>query len=104
MSESTPYKITYSNWLEFESRTLAFRNKELFDITNTPTHIPFVGHWNVNRKQLSVQKAKELVKHENKIVDVSGLQWYEQEKCNWVFNLKQPPLETDSVSTLLHVV
>ncbi len=75
MNEPTPYKIIYSNHFEFEGRTLAFRKQELFDITNLPKHIPFVGHWNVNRKQLSKSKAKELVKMEPKVIDVSDLQW-----------------------------
>ena len=88
MNIQNPYIITYSNWFEFEGKVLAFRNKELFDITTIPKLIPFVGHWNVNRKQLSKMKAKELVRNRPKEVDVSDLQWYEQEKLNGVFNLK----------------
>ena len=87
MSDTIPHKIIYSNWFEFEGRTLAFRKGELFDITGIPKHIPFVGHWNVNRKQLSKSKAQELVKQEPKEVDVSELQWYQQEQLNGVFNL-----------------
>jgi hypothetical protein len=87
MSDEKPYIITYSNWLEFEGRILAFRKGELFDITTTPKHIPYVGYWNVNRKQLSKSKAKELIKNEPKSVDISYLQWYQQEQLNGVFNL-----------------
>lgn len=87
MTDEKPYIITYSNWFEFEGRTLAFRKGELFDITETPKHIPFVGHWNVNRKQLSKARAKELIKNEPKNVDISHLQWYQQEQLNGVFNL-----------------
>ena len=87
MSNSIPYIITYSNWFDFEGKTLAFRKGELFDITNVPKHIPFVGHWNVSRKQLSKGKAQELVKQELKEVDVSSLQWYQQEQLNHIFNL-----------------
>ena len=35
------YFITYSNYLIFENRLLAFRNKLLFDITNTPILVNF---------------------------------------------------------------
>jgi hypothetical protein len=87
MSEEKPYIITYSNHFEFEGRVLAFRKKELFDITETPKHIKFVGHWNINRKQLSISKAKELIKQEPKQVDVTSLQWYRQIELNECFNL-----------------
>jgi len=33
------YFITYSNYLIFENQILAFRKKELFNITNLPTLI-----------------------------------------------------------------
>lgn len=89
MIEEKPYIITYSNWFEFEGRVLAFRKKELFDITETPKHIPFVGHWNINRKQLTITKTKELIKHEPKQVDVSNLQWYIQIELNECFNLEK---------------
>lgn len=87
MNTEKPYIICYSNWFKFEGRVLAFRKQELFDITSTPKHIPFLGHWNINRKQLSKLKAKELVINEEKQVDVSDLQWYQQEQLNHVFNL-----------------
>lgn len=92
MSDGTPniYTITYSNYLEFEGRVLAFRKQQLFDITDSPKHIPFneiAQAWIVNRKQLSKSKAKQLIKNEPKEVDVSNLQWYIQEQLNEVFNL-----------------
>lgn len=87
MNEQKPYTITYSNSFEFEGCLLAFRKKELFDITQTPTHIKFLGHWNVKRKQLSVLKAKKLITNKPVIKDISHLQWYQQENLNHVFNL-----------------
>lgn len=81
------YIITYSNSFEFNGRLLAFRKRELFDITDTPTHIPFIGHWNVKRKELSVSKAKELCQQKEVKKDVSNLQWHWQERLNHVFNL-----------------
>lgn len=73
MRDEKPYIITYSNWFEFEGKILAFRKQELFDITETPKHIPFVGHWNINKKQLSKARVKELIKNEPKSVDISNL-------------------------------
>lgn len=87
MSNEIPYIITYTNSFEFNGRLLSFRKKELFDITETPTHIPFVGHWNVKRQQLSKSKAKELIKNIQIKKDVSEMQWYIQEELNHVFNL-----------------
>jgi hypothetical protein len=88
MSIENPYIIKYSNSFTFNGRLLAFRKGELFDITNTPKHIPFVGHWNVDRKQLSFKTAESLVKNIGVKKDVSNLQWYLQEELNHVFNLK----------------
>ena len=87
MTEEKPYIITYSNSFEFNGILLAFRKKELFDITEIPKHIPFLGHWNINRVQLSISKAKELCKPNEVKKDVTCLQWFEQEKLNGVFNL-----------------
>lgn len=84
------YFITYSNSLNFEGILLAFRKKKLFDITGIPKYVPFnknANCWLVNRKQLSISKAKELVKNHNVVIDVSELQWYQQENLNHVFNL-----------------
>jgi hypothetical protein len=75
--EKPLYIITYSNHLEFNNRTLAFRNKELFDITGIPSHIPFNlndRYWSVKGKQLTISKAQELIKKEPKEVDVTDLQ------------------------------
>ena len=68
---------------------MAFRKKELFDITDIPKHIEFNGHWVVLRKELSVKLSKELLKNEPVTVDVTDLQWYEQERINHVINYKQ---------------
>lgn len=79
------YFITYSNYLIFENRVLAFRNKLLFDISNTPILVKFnesANAWLINRKHLSKSKAKELLIMQPKIKDVSDLQWYQQEKLN----------------------
>lgn len=85
------YFITYSNYLIFENQILAFRKKELFNITNIPTLIEYNSNancWIVNRKHLSKSKAKSLIINEPKKVDVSNLQWYQQEQLNYVFNLR----------------
>lgn len=85
------YFITYSNYLIFEKQILAFRKKELFNITNIPTLINFnesSNAWIVNRKHLSKKKASELIVNEPKRVDVSNLQWYQQINLDNVFNLK----------------
>ena len=87
MTTEKPYTITYSNSFEFNGRLLSFRKKELFDISELPKHIPFLGHWNVNRKELSLKRAKELLTNNPITKDISDLQWYEQEKLNGVFNL-----------------
>jgi len=86
------YFITYSNYFEFENRVFAFRKKELFDITNLPIHMPLKdnnnckGYW-INRKWLSLSSIEKLVKIDEKKVDVSDLQWHQQENFNYVFNL-----------------
>jgi hypothetical protein len=85
------YIITYTNFLIFEGRKLAFRKKELFDIsTNIPSHIPFnsiANCWLINRKQLTKSKAKELITMRPIEVDVTSFQWFVQEQLNHVFNL-----------------
>lgn len=84
------YFITYSNHLFFANKTLAFRNKLLFDITNVPTLINFNEknkYWLVNRHQLTKSKAKEIYINEPKIVDVTGLQWNIQINLDKCFNL-----------------
>jgi hypothetical protein len=84
------YFITYSNYLIFENRVLAFRNKLLFDISNTPILVKFneaANAWLINRKHLSKSKAKELLINEPKQIDVSHLQWYNQINLDKCFNL-----------------
>ena len=84
------YKITYSNSFEFEGVLLAFRKKELFNISNLPIHIPFnklANAWLIKRKQLTLSKAKERMTNNHVTVDLSELQWYQQEQLNHVFNL-----------------
>jgi|WetSurMetagenome_2_1015567.scaffolds.fasta_scaffold495021_2 hypothetical protein len=84
------YKITYNYTLEFEGVLLAFRKKELFDISKLPIHIPFnktASAWLINRKQLTLSKAQELTTNKQVTVDVTDMQWYQQEQLNHVFNL-----------------
>lgn len=84
--------IIYSNYFELENRVFAFRKKQLFDITNLPKLIELkdnnscLGYW-INRKWFTLSKLKPLIKSEEKIVDVSDLQWYEQLHLDHVFNL-----------------
>ena len=84
--------IIYSNHFELENRVFAFRKKHLFDITNLPKLIELkdnnncLGYW-INRKWFTLSKLKPLVKTEEKIIDVSSLQWFEQMHLIGVFNL-----------------
>ena len=86
------YFIIYSNYFELEGKVFAFRKKQLFDITNIPKHLKLkdnnncMGYW-INRKWFTLSKLKPLVNIENKIIDVSDLQWYDQIKLDHVFNL-----------------
>lgn len=86
------YFITYSNYFKLENRVFAFRKKELFDITNIPTHIELKdnnnckGYW-INRKWFSLSKLENLIVKEKVIKDVSSLQWYKQINLDYVFNL-----------------
>lgn len=85
------YIITYSNYLIFENQTLAFRKKELFNISGIPKLIEFninANCWIVNRKHLSKSKASELLIKDSKQVDVSSLAWNHQINLDYVFNLK----------------
>jgi len=84
--------IIYSNYFELENRVFAFRKKQLFDITNLPTLVNLkdnnncLGYW-INRKWFTLSKLNLLIKKEQKIVDVSSLQWYQQIELDCVFNL-----------------
>jgi hypothetical protein len=86
------YFINYSNYFYFEGRIFSFRKQELFDITSTPIHIPLKdnnqckGYW-VNRKWLSQSRIEDIIIREPKKIDVSQLQWYDQIKLDYVFNL-----------------
>lgn len=84
--------ITYSNWFEFCGQILSFKNKELFNITNIPKWIPFNYHancWIINGNQLTIARAKGLIKHEPKHIDVSDLQWSSQIELTGCFNLEK---------------
>ena len=89
----TTYIITYSNHFEYNGKILSYRKKVLFDITNIPNALFITnnngshGYW-INRSWLSESKIKELIKQEPISVDVTQLQWYQQENLNHVFNLK----------------
>ena len=82
--------IVYSNYFYFEGRTLSFRKKQLFDITNIPFNIPLKdnnkckGYW-INRKWLTQSKIEDIVVRERKKIDLSSLQWYQQIKLDQVF-------------------
>jgi len=84
------YFIKYSNHFELENKTFAFRKKRLFDITNIPVLMNLKdnnncqGYW-INRKWFTLSKLKPLVRMEERIVDVSELQWYLQLKLDYVF-------------------
>lgn len=84
-----PYIITYSNLIEFEGCKLAFRKKELFNIDGIPTYVKRTNQgWWIGRKLLTQGKAKELITNKQTDIDVSFMQWYDQEQLNHVFNLK----------------
>ena len=86
------YSITYSNYFILEVTTFSFRKKQLFDITETPKLTKLknnnncLGYW-INRKWYSLSRLKDFVLKEEKIVDVSNLQWHEQINLDHVFNL-----------------
>ncbi len=86
------YSITYSNYFILEGRTFSFRKKQLFDIIETPKLIELkdnnncLGYW-INRKWYSLSRLKDFVLKEEKIVNVSNLQWHEQINLDHVFNL-----------------
>lgn len=84
------YFITYSNSFRFEGILLAFRRKQLFNITNTPLLIPYnekASCWLVNRKQLTISKIKQIATTNPVKVDVSTLQWNIQINLDYCFNL-----------------
>ena len=86
------YFITYSNYFKIENRTFAFKNKVLFDITETPKYLELkdnngsLGYW-INKRWYSLTKIKPLIIQKTIVVDVSHLQWYEQLNLNFLFSL-----------------
>ena len=89
-NQNNDYIITYSNWFQLGDRKFAFRRGELFDITKTPFHIPInkiTSCYLINRRHISMKLIKSIIVKEEVKVDVSDLQWYDQEKLNHVFNL-----------------
>jgi uncharacterized NAD(P)/FAD-binding protein YdhS len=91
ISIDNPNYITYSNYLFFNKKRLAFRKKNLFDITtNNPIYIPRSDDgWYVNRQLLTVQKTKEILVNKEIIINISHLQWYIQEELIHCFNLNK---------------
>jgi len=90
MNTQNPNIITYSNWFEVNGKKFAFRKGQLFEITQTPRHIPIntvTSCYLIDRKHYSITKIKTIIKKEPIDVDVSNLQWYQQEQFNHVFNL-----------------
>ena len=87
------YLIKYTNHFKIQDSTFAFRKKELFDISKT--HIlknrievsGCVGYW-LKGKFYSLSALEKMIVNEPINVDVSDLQWYQQENLNEVFNLK----------------
>ena len=82
------YVITYNNHFYFEGKKFAFRKKELFNINQTPTHVARSNQgWWIGKKLLTPSIAKSLIIDGPVTVDVTNLQWYDQERLNHVFNL-----------------
>lgn len=84
------YFIIYSNSFYFYGILLSFRKKQLFNISNIPTLIKFndkAGCWIINRKQLTLKKAEELITKTKIKKDLSDLQWNIQINLDKVFNL-----------------
>lgn len=84
------YFITYSNYFKIGEKTFSFRKKQLFEITSIPVLIEqkdnnnCKGYW-INRRWFSLSKLKPIVIKQEKIVDVTDLQWYQQIKLDFVF-------------------
>lgn len=85
---SIEYKITYSNHFYWEGFKLAFRKKELFEISEIPSHVKRTNQgWWFGKKLLTPDVVSSLIKMDPIEIDVSNLQWYIQEQLNHVFNL-----------------
>lgn len=90
MQHPNTYFIIYTNHFEFNDRLLAFRKKQLFDITDTPKWIKYneiAKCWIVNRKQLYAKTAQELIINQPIKVDVTSLNWDLQCRLEEVFYL-----------------
>jgi hypothetical protein len=85
-----PYIITYSNHLFFEGKRIAFRKRELFIIDNIPIHVKRSEQgWWFGKKLLTPKTAEEIIIKKPINIDVTDLQWYQQEELNHVFNLNK---------------
>jgi hypothetical protein len=85
------YIITYSNHFEFNGKLLSFRKRQLFDITDAPKWIKYnetAKCWIVNRKQLFLKTAQNLIINKPIKVDVTSLNWNVQCELDEVFNLE----------------
>ena len=77
----TKQTVTYNNLIEFNGRKLAFKSKNLWDITGSPKMIPESEKgWYVNRMLPTKLKAKSLVKTQETVIDLSGIAWNIQEQ------------------------
>jgi len=83
------YIITYSNSLVFNNRKLAFRKKQLFDISgNVPKLINKSEQgWWVNGKLLTVTNAQNIITNNHVDFDLTGLPWNIQINYDECFNL-----------------
>ena len=72
-----PYIITYSNHFVFESKTFAFRKKELFDISGIPSLIARTEQgWWIGRKLLSKYTAPDTYGAVgNAVIDIDEPDW-----------------------------
>jgi hypothetical protein len=90
MNTQNPNIITYSNWFEVNGKKFAFRKGQLFEITETPRHIPInalTSCYLIDRNHYSILKIKSIIKKEPIDVDVSNLQWYRQIELDKCFNI-----------------
>jgi len=96
MEETIDYNfIAYSNHFEFSGVKLAFRKKELFNISATPKYIPKTDNgWWIGRNLLTEAKVKEFkdngnIKAEPIKIDISSVQWFRQIELHECFNLNK---------------
>jgi hypothetical protein len=61
----------------------------LFRIDGIPRYIPQSNQgWWIGKNLLTKTEVERLVRTEQVVVDVSDLQWYEQEQLRWCYNLE----------------